>query len=66
MKKIGLKNLKILKKNNLILIIIACIKDYCERQGNNIFECSVDEGCILKDEKCKINDSKNLPNTLFW
>ena len=40
-------------------------KDYCERQGNNIFECSDSEGCMLKNGRCVINDSKNLPNTLF-
>lgn len=40
-------------------------KEYCESKGTGIFDCSDSEGCMVRDGKCTINDSKNLPNTLF-
>ena len=40
-------------------------KEYCEAQGGNVFECSDNEGCKLDNGTCKLNEDKNLPNTLF-
>ena len=46
--------------------MVKCSKeDYCKSKSNNMWECSDNEGCMTTDHGCRINDSKNLPNTLF-